>query len=123
MRNKTNRVISLLLVLAMVLGLCACGGKTGGGKDSSKLDLDYEGADTAQDQQEEKSSGFQSWVSEVFSFGKKDTDSSASTGQEGSSGSGQTQQGGSSGQSGSGPFTGIWALRRGASTTTLSPRR
>ena len=98
MKDKAKILASVILVLAMVVGLCACGGGTGG-KDSSKLDLDYEGGNDTQEQQEQQS-GFQSWINEAFSFGKKENESSSANDQQGSSGS-QTQQG-SSGSSGSG---------------------
>ena len=75
-----------------------------GGKDSSKLDLDYEGGNDTQEQQEQQS-GFQSWINEAFSFGKKENESSSANDQQGSSGSqvqqgDQASQGGQSGQSG-----------------------
>lgn len=99
MKGRIKIHISVILVLAMVLGLCACGSRNGGGKGSGSLDLDYEGTDVAQDDQQEEKSGFQSWVNDVFSFGKKDADSSSSSGREGTS-QGQTQQETSSPQSG-----------------------
>ena len=87
----------MILILVLTLSLCACGGGTGG-KDSSKLDLDYEGGNDTQEQQEQQS-GFQSWINEAFSFGKKDNESSSGGEQQGSAGN-QAQQG-SSGSSGS----------------------
>lgn len=99
MKGKAKILASVILVLTMVVGLCACGGGNGSSKGSGSLDLDYEGTDVAQEDQQEKQSGFQSWVNEMFSFGKKETDNNSGNGQEESSESGQTQQGGSSGQS------------------------
>ena len=98
-----KKILALLIALVLVVGLCACGGGTGG-KDSSKLDLDYEGGNDTQEQQEQQS-GFQSWINEAFSFGKKENESSSANDQQGSSGSqaqqgGQSSQGGQSGQSG-----------------------
>ena len=103
MKKKTKRIVGVVLILSLTLGLCACGGGTGG-KDSSKLDLDYEGGNDTQEQQEQQS-GFQSWINEAFSFGKKENESSSANDQQGSSGSqaqqgGQSSQGGQSGQSG-----------------------
>ncbi len=97
MKDKAKILASVILVLAMVVGLCACGGGTGG-KDSSKLDLDYEGGNDTQEQQEQQS-GFQSWINEAFSFGKKENERSSANDQQGSTDS-QAQQG-SSGSSGS----------------------
>ena len=99
MKSKAKILASVILVLTMVVGLCACGGGNGSSKGSGSLDLDYEGTDVAQEDQQEKQSGFQSWVNEMFSFGKKETDNNSGNGQEESSENGQTQQGGSSGQS------------------------
>ena len=87
MSIKTKRIMCMILILAMTLGLCACG-QGSGGKGSGRLDLDYEGENNAQDQQEQQS-GFQSWINEAFSFGKKD---STSDGRQGSS-EGQSSQG------------------------------
>jgi len=103
MSIKAKRALCMILILVLTLSLCACGGGTGG-KDSSKLDLDYEGGNDTQEQQEQQS-GFQSWINEAFSFGKKESESSSANDQQGSSGSqaqqgGQSSQGGQSGQSG-----------------------
>lgn len=73
--KKSMRYIVSLLILLLALSLCACG-QTGSANGSSELDLDYVGEDAAT----EEEAPWYTWITDAFSFGKKETkDTTAKT--------------------------------------------
>lgn len=69
MKKNLRYIIASLLALMMLLSLCSCA-QTGINSTNGGLDLDYVGEAT--DQQEEEKPWY-SWITDAFSFGKKDT--------------------------------------------------
>lgn len=71
-----KRYLRSFVLVFLVLSLCACGESQSTGK-SVELDLDYVGEET--DQQQEETPWY-AWITDAFSFGKKEkTDSAAQT--------------------------------------------
>ena len=73
MKKNLRYFIASLLALMMLLSLCACG-QSGSGSNGG-LDLDYVGEDTNQPEEEKP---WYSWITDAFSFGKKDTSTTPS---------------------------------------------
>ena len=70
MKKNLRYLIASLLALMMLLSLCACAqtGLTSG--SNGELDLDYVGEATDQPEEEKP---WYSWITDAFSFGKKET--------------------------------------------------
>lgn len=75
MKKNLRYFIASLLALMMLLSLCACGQSGSGSGSNGGLDLDYVGEDTNQPEEEKP---WYSWITDVFSFGKKDTSTTPS---------------------------------------------
>ena len=75
MKKNLRYLIASLLVLMMLLSLCACGQSGSGSGSNGGLDLDYVGEDTNQPEEEKP---WYSWITDAFSFGKKDTSTTPS---------------------------------------------
>lgn len=70
MKKNLRYIISSLLVLMMLLSLCACAQTGTGSGSNGGLDLDYVGEETDQPEEEKP---WYSWITDAFSFGKKET--------------------------------------------------
>ena len=70
MKKNLRYFIASLLALMMLLSLCACGQSGSGSGSNGGLDLDYVGEDTNQPEEEKP---WYSWITDAFSFGKKET--------------------------------------------------
>ena len=70
MKKHFRYIIASLLALMMLLSLCSCGQSGSGSGSNGGLDLDYVGEDTNQPEEEKP---WYSWITDAFSFGKKDT--------------------------------------------------
>lgn len=71
MKKNLRYFIASLLALMMLLSLCACGQSgSSNGSSNGELDLDYVGEDTDQPEEEKP---WYSWITDAFSFGKKET--------------------------------------------------
>ena len=75
MKKNLRYFIASLLALMMLLSLCACGQSGSGSGSNGGLDLDYVGEDTNQPEEEKP---WYSWITDAFSFGKKDTSTTPS---------------------------------------------
>jgi len=75
MKKNLRYLIASLLALMMLLSLCACGQSGSGSGSNGGLDLDYVGEDTNQPEEEKP---WYSWITDAFSFGKKDTSTTPS---------------------------------------------
>ena len=75
MKKNLRYFIASLLALMMLLSLCACGQSGSGSGSNGGLDLDYVGEDTNQLEEEKP---WYSWITDAFSFGKKDTSTTPS---------------------------------------------
>ncbi len=75
MKKNLRYIIASLLALMMLLSLCACGQSGSGSGSNGGLDLDYVGEDTNQPEEEKP---WYSWITDAFSFGKKDTSTTPS---------------------------------------------
>lgn len=75
MKKNLRYFIASLLALMMLLSLCACGQSESGSGSNGGLDLDYVGEDTNQPEEEKP---WYSWITDAFSFGKKDTSTTPS---------------------------------------------
>ena len=75
MKKNLRYFIASLLALMMLLSLCACGQSRSGSGSNGGLDLDYVGEDTNQPEEEKP---WYSWITDAFSFGKKDTSTTPS---------------------------------------------
>lgn len=75
MKKNLRYIIAFLLALMMLLSLCACGQSGSGSGSNGGLDLDYVGEDTNQPEEEKP---WYSWITDAFSFGKKDTSTTPS---------------------------------------------
>ena len=69
MKKNLRYIIASLLALMMLLSLCSCA-QTGINSTNGGLDLDYVGEATDQPEEEKP---WYSWITDAFSFGKKDT--------------------------------------------------
>ncbi len=70
MKKNLRYLIASLLVLMMLLSLCACAQTGTGSGTNGGLDLDYVGEETDQPEEEKP---WYSWITDAFSFGKKET--------------------------------------------------
>ena len=75
MKKNLRYIIASLLALMMLLSLCACAQTGIASGSNGELDLDYVGETT--DQLEEEKPWY-SWITDAFSFGKKDTSTTPS---------------------------------------------
>ena len=75
MKKNLRYLIASLLAIMMLLSLCACGQSGSGSGSNGGLDLDYVGEDTNQPEEEKP---WYSWITDAFSFGKKDTSTTPS---------------------------------------------
>lgn len=75
MKKNLRYIIAFLLAIMMLLSLCACGQSGSGSGSNGGLDLDYVGEDTNQPEEEKP---WYSWITDAFSFGKKDTSTTPS---------------------------------------------
>ena len=75
MKKNLRYFMASLLALMMLLSLCACGQSGSGSGSNGGLDLDYVGEDTNQPEEEKP---WYSWITDAFSFGKKDTSTTPS---------------------------------------------
>lgn len=69
MKKHFRYIIASLLALMMLLSLCSCA-QTGINSTNGGLDLDYVGEATDQPEEEKP---WYSWITDAFSFGKKET--------------------------------------------------
>ena len=74
MKKNLRYIIASLLALMMLLSLCSCAQTGTGSGSNGGLDLDYVGEAT--DQPEEEMPWY-AWITDAFSFGKKDTSTAA----------------------------------------------
>ena len=70
MKKNLRNLIASLLALMMLLSLCACAQTGTGSATNGGLDLDYVGEETDQPEEEKP---WYSWITDAFSFGKKET--------------------------------------------------
>ena len=70
MKKYLRYLVASVLALMMLLSLCACGQSGSGSGSNGGLDLDYVGEDTNQPEEEKP---WYSWITDAFSFGKKET--------------------------------------------------
>ena len=70
MKKNLRYFIASLLALMMLLSLCACAQTGTGSATNGGLDLDYVGEETDQPEEEKP---WYSWITDAFSFGKKET--------------------------------------------------
>ena len=70
MKKYLRYLVASVLALMMLLSLCACGQSGSGSGSNGGLDLDYVGEDTKQPEEEKP---WYSWITDAFSFGKKET--------------------------------------------------
>lgn len=70
MKKNLRNLIASLLALMMLLSLCACAQTGTGSATNGGLDLDYVGEETNQPEEEKP---WYSWITDAFSFGKKET--------------------------------------------------
>ena len=70
MKKNLRYLIASLLALMMLLSLCACAQTGTGSATNGGLDLDYVGEETDQPEEEKP---WYSWITDAFSFGKKET--------------------------------------------------
>ena len=70
MKKNLRYLIASLLVLMMLLSLCACAQTGTASGTNGELDLDYVGEATDQPEEEKP---WYSWITDAFSFGKKET--------------------------------------------------
>lgn len=70
MKKNLRYFIASLLALMMLLSLCACAQTGTGSGTNGGLDLDYVGEETDQPEEEKP---WYSWITDAFSFGKKET--------------------------------------------------
>ena len=75
MKKNLRYIIAFLLAIMMLSSLCACGQSGSGSGSNGGLDLDYVGEDTNQPEEEKP---WYSWITDAFSFGKKDTSTTPS---------------------------------------------
>lgn len=70
MKKNLRYIIASLLALMMLLSLCSCAQTGTGSATNGGLDLDYVGEETDQPEEEKP---WYSWITDAFSFGKKET--------------------------------------------------
>ena len=70
MKKNLRYIIVSILALMMLLSLCACAQTGTGSGSNGGLDLDYVGEETDQPEEEKP---WYSWITDAFSFGKKET--------------------------------------------------
>ena len=70
MKKYLRYLVASVLALMMLLSLCACGQSGSSSGSNGELDLDYVGEDTAQPEEEKP---WYSWITDAFTFGKKET--------------------------------------------------
>ena len=70
MKKNLRYFIASLLALMMLLSLCACAQTGTASGTNGGLDLDYVGEETDQPEEEKP---WYSWITDAFSFGKKET--------------------------------------------------
>ena len=75
MKKNLRYLIASLLVLMMLLSLCSCAQTGINSTNNGELDLDYVGEATDQPEEEKP---WYSWITDAFSFGKKDTSTTPS---------------------------------------------
>lgn len=75
MKKNLRYIIASLLALMMLLSLCACAQTGIASGSNGELDLDYVGEATDQPEEEKP---WYSWITDAFSFGKKDTSTTPS---------------------------------------------
>ena len=75
MKKNLRYIIASLLALMMLLSLCACAQTGIASGSNGELDLDYVGEATDQPEEEKP---WYSWITDAFSFGKKETTSTPS---------------------------------------------
>ena len=69
MKKNLRYLIASLLALMMLLSLCACAQTGTASGSNGGLDLDYVGEETDQPEEEKP---WYSWITDAFSFGKKE---------------------------------------------------
>lgn len=75
MKKNLRYIIAFLLALMMLSSLCACAQTGIASGSNGELDLDYVGEATDQPEEEKP---WYSWITDAFSFGKKETTSTPS---------------------------------------------
>ena len=70
MKKYLRYLVASVLALMMLLSLCACSQSGSSSGSNGELDLDYVGEDTDQPEEEKP---WYSWITDAFSFGKKET--------------------------------------------------
>lgn len=70
MKKNLRYIIAFLLAIMMLLSLCACAQTGIASGSNGELDLDYVGEATDQPEEEKP---WYSWITDAFSFGKKET--------------------------------------------------
>ncbi len=75
MKKNLRYIIAFLLAIMMLLSLCACAQTGIASGSNGELDLDYVGEATDQPEEEKP---WYSWITDAFSFGKKETTSTPS---------------------------------------------
>lgn len=75
MKKNLRYIIAFLLALMMLSSLCACAQTEIASGSNGELDLDYVGEATDQPEEEKP---WYSWITDAFSFGKKETTSTPS---------------------------------------------